>query len=118
MNRRRVPAVIAMALLAPLTAWAYPGGTPSYQTDAAPFCAGCHSSRSPDALEGTGERAAKEVAESKHVAVILAGHKGYSKLTEPDRQTLAEQIRAIDAASTVSIKAPKTAKPATPFRFR
>jgi cytochrome c553 len=28
-----------------LPAAAYPGGTPNYQTDAAPFCASCHSSR-------------------------------------------------------------------------
>ena len=32
------------------TASAYPGGTPSYQTDIAPFCAGCHASRSVDML--------------------------------------------------------------------
>ena len=39
---------------------AYPGGTPSFQTDVAPFCAGCHSSRDAAALAGTGERATKE----------------------------------------------------------
>ena len=36
---RVVIAVHAAALLAPLAVGAYPGGTPSYQTDAAPFCA-------------------------------------------------------------------------------
>ena len=39
---------------------AYPGGTPTFQTDAAPYCAGCHSSRDAAALSGAGDRATKE----------------------------------------------------------
>ena len=68
---------ISAALLTPAIAVAYPGGTPSYQTDAAPFCASCHSSRNVEMLEGAGERAEKYVAERKHIAVILSGQKGY-----------------------------------------
>ena len=38
-------AALLLAALWPAAGGAYPGGTPSYQTDAAPYCAGCHSSR-------------------------------------------------------------------------
>ena len=48
--------IIALATFAlPTLAVAYPGGTPSYQTDIAPFCAACHSSVSVAALAGAGE---------------------------------------------------------------
>jgi hypothetical protein len=109
---RHIAAICAAGALAlaPFAAVAYPGGTPNYQTDVAPFCAACHSSRSADALAGAGERAEKEVAERKHIAVILSGQGGYASLGEADRQTLVEQIRALDAASTISIKAPTSVK--------
>ena len=104
------------ALFAPLSAGAYPGGTRSFQTDVAPFCASCHSSRSAEALAGAGQRAEKEVAERKHIAVILSGQKGYESLSEADRQTLAEQIRALDEASTVTLVAPETVAPGEEFQ--
>ena len=104
-------AALVLALLLAPGALAYPGGTPSYQTDVAPFCAGCHSSRDAAMLAGAGERATKEVADRKHLAVILEGKKGYAELSESDRATLADQIRALDAASTVTLEAPdKVAK--------
>jgi hypothetical protein len=96
----------AAALLWAGAASAYPGGTPSFQTDVAPYCAACHSSRSVEALAGAGERAEKELVERKHIAVILSGQKGYESLAESDRTLLAEQIRALDAASTVQLEAP------------
>jgi hypothetical protein len=101
-------AAAAAALFGSTGAEAYPGGTPNYQTDVAPYCASCHSSRSAEALAGVGERAEKEVAERKHIAVILAGEKGYASLGEADRKILAEQIRALDVASSVTLKAPPT----------
>jgi len=107
---------VCAVLLAPVVADAYPGGTPSYQTDVAPFCASCHSSRSADALDGAGERAQKEVQENKHIAVILSGQGGYAKLSEPDRKTLAAQIRALDEASTVAIEAPAVVQAGETFR--
>jgi hypothetical protein len=116
MNRRiAVTSVITVLALTPLAAPAYPGGTPDYQTDAAPFCAGCHASRDTAVLAGAGERADKELAERKHVAVILSGQQGYASLGEPDRQTLVEQIRALDAASSVTLKAPSAVKPGETF---
>ena len=107
MRIRIARAVIAVAVgIAPAVAAGYPGGTPDFQTNVAPFCAGCHSSRSAEYLAGAGDRAAKEVAERKHIAVVLSGQKGYESLSESDRATLADQIRALDAASTVTIEAP------------
>jgi len=88
-------------------AGAYPGGTPGYQTDAAPFCAACHSSRKVEALAGVpGDRATKELVENKHLALIRAGKGGYEKLTPEQRTQLIEQIRALDEASTVTLGAP------------
>jgi len=116
MKNRRLFAWITAALWAAApTALAYPGGTPNYQTDVAPYCASCHSSRSADALAGAGERADKEVAERKHIAQILAGEKGYAGLTEADRRTLAEQIRALDVASSIAMTAPDTVKAGQSF---
>jgi hypothetical protein len=107
-----------LAAALPLAGAAYPGGTPSFQTDAAPYCAGCHSSRDAEALAGAGERADKEVAERKHIAVILGGEQGYASLSASDRQTLAQQIRALDAASTVSMKAPAAVEPGETFQVQ
>ena len=103
---------------APAVSLAYPGGTPNFQTDAAPYCAGCHSSRSEAALAGAGERAAKEVAERKHLSVLLSGQKGYASLTEVDRRALADQIRALDEASTVTLAAPAALLPGQSFDVR
>jgi hypothetical protein len=118
MESRRSLWMTSLLVLLPWVAQAYPGGTPSFQTDAAPYCAACHSSVNAEELAGAGERAEKEVAERKHIAVILSGQKGYASLSESDRQTLASQIRALDAASTVSLKAPTTLKPGETFQVQ
>jgi hypothetical protein len=103
------------AALAPGPAAAYPGGTPAFQTDVAPYCAGCHSSRSPEALAGSGARAERELAETKHLAPLLAGQGGYASLSAPDREALARQIRALDAASTVALTCPDAVAPGAVF---
>ena len=103
--------------LAAGAAAAYPGGTPGFQTDAAPYCASCHSSRSLEALAGApDDRATKELAENKHIALVLAGEQGYEVLTSEQREELAGHIRALDAASTVTIKAPARVKVGEEFR--
>ena len=93
-------------VLAPSLVSAYPGGTPDFQTDVIPYCAACHSSIDEASLLGAGERAGKEVAERKHFAPILAGEKGYGKLSEADRQTLVTHIKAVDANSTITLEFP------------
>ena len=117
MRIRFARAVAALAAgIAPAVAAAYPGGTPDFQTNVAPFCAGCHSSRSAQYLAGAGDRAMKEVAERKHIAVVLSGQEGYATLSESDRATLADQIRALDAASTVTLEAPAVVRPGETFQ--
>jgi hypothetical protein len=98
-----------------LPAAAYPGGTPNYQTDAAPFCASCHSSRTADELAGLGEFATKSLAENKHYAVIRAGKEGYASLSAAERATLIEQLQALDRASTVTLEAPAKVAPGAIF---
>jgi hypothetical protein len=110
--------LLITALALPAVSFAYPGGTPAFQTDVAPYCAGCHSSRSEAALAGAPERAAKEVAERKHLSVLLSGQKGYASLTEVDRRALADQIRALDEASTVTLAAPAALLPGQSFDVR
>jgi hypothetical protein len=113
--RSAARAAALVAALGPVSAAAYPGGTPAFQTDVAPYCANCHSSRSADALAGAGERAARELAETKHLARILAGEAGYASLSAPDRAALARQIRALDAASSVALACPEVVAPGSAF---
>ncbi len=101
---RRIVWVAAAAwLLTPGTVTAYPGGTPDFQTDVAPFCAACHSSLSVEALDGAGPRAEKELSSNKHLALILSGQGPYEKLSEADRATLVEQIQAVEANSKIGL---------------
>ena len=108
-------AAALVVALGSVSAAAYPGGTPTFQTDVAPYCAGCHSSRSAESLAGAGERAARELAETKHLARILAGEAGYASLSAPDRAALARQIRALDVASTVALACPEAVSPGSAF---
>lgn len=107
--RSRFVLAVSLVLGASFGASAYPGGTPDYQTEVAPFCASCHASIDASSLAGAPpERAAKELAGAKHVAQIKAGAagSGYQTMSEVDRNLLAQQIEAIDAASTVEMTAP------------
>jgi hypothetical protein len=111
MHGAKIVALAAGAAGIAAAAGAYPGGTPTFQTDAAPYCASCHSSLSEEALAGAGERAAKELAANKHLATILAGQGAYADLGEADRQKLAEYVRAVDAASTIELETPPRVAP-------
>lgn len=95
---------------------AYPGGTPGYQTDVAPFCASCHASLSEEALAGApGDRAKAELAENKHLALIQKGEGGYAELSPAERTELISHIRALDAASKVELTAPPRVEPGERF---
>ena len=112
---RRLAAAWLLGLAGASSAAAYPGGTPMFQTDVAPYCAACHSSRSAAAFEGAGERAEQELVERKQITPILAGQKGYESLSAPDREALVQQIRALDAASTVTLRCPDGVPPGALF---
>ena len=103
---------LACAVLASPAA-AYPGGTPDYVTDVAPFCAGCHSSVSEDQFQGVSPtRASAEVAANKHLAKIKSAvaDSPYAKLTPAERDALIAGIQKIDSATTVKLGAPSSVK--------
>lgn len=105
-----------MASLVAGTAAAYPGGTPDFQTDVAPYCAGCHSSTAMADLSGTGQRASAELAENKHYAAIRAGSGQYSGLSEADRVRLIELLSAVDRNSTIVLEFPPQVSPGEVFQ--
>lgn len=111
MKRLTVLALAASALAS--TAHAYPGGTPAYVTDVAPYCAGCHSSASEDQFEGVPPtRAAAELAANKHLAKIKSpgADSPYAKLSEKERAELLAGVQKIDASSSVKLSVPGSVK--------
>lgn len=117
-TRSRLGAVLIgmLALAAPRIAGAYPNGTGDYVTDAGPFCAGCHSSRQESQFrEMPKEHATQQLVDAKHLALISKGVGPYEKLPEAERAKLVEQIRAVDAATTITLDAPQTVKAGAPL---
>jgi len=107
---------IATGLLVAGGASAYPGGTPDFQTDVAPYCAACHSSTADDDLAGLGERAAAEVALNKHYARIRQGQGNYAALSELERAQLVELLATIDRNSTIALEFPAQVAPGETFQ--
>jgi predicted secreted protein len=116
------PRIVAVWVVAATTslagpasrALAYPGGTPSFVTDVAPYCASCHSSVSEDQLAGApAARVSAELAANKHIAKIQNAGDGspYNGLSATQRQELIAGIQKIDAATRITLNAPATAKP-------
>jgi hypothetical protein len=95
---------------------AYPGGTPDFQTDVAPYCAACHSSTSPEDLSGLGDRAENELAINKHFGAIQSGTGRYASLLETDRARLIELLKAVDMNSTISLEFPASVEPGSTFQ--
>jgi hypothetical protein len=113
MLRAHAVLLVGSLFLLPAVADAYPGGTPSFVTDAAPYCASCHSSVSAAQLETVPEpRAQAELAPNKHIAKIRNPKQGspYAELTEGQREELIQGIERIEAAARVEIVAPATLK--------
>ncbi len=100
---------LATLCVLPASVLAYPGGTPNYVTDVAPYCTACHSSVSIEQLGGVPEqRANAELADNKHLATIeVAGDETpYGELDPAQRRALIAAIRQIDQNSGVRILAP------------
>ncbi len=97
-------------------AHSYPGGTPDFQTDVAPYCAACHSSTSEDDLSGLGDRATTELALHKHFDAIRAGRGKYADLSEPDRLKLVELLATVDKNSTIAMEFPPSVTPGSTFQ--
>jgi hypothetical protein len=105
--------VLALGVAA---ATAYPGGTPDFQTDVAPYCAACHSSTAEEDLSGLGERARSELAMNKHFAQIRAGAGRYAELSPEERARLIELLSAVDANSTIVLEFPPQVAPGETFQ--
>ena len=109
---------LSLAGLALILVWAlgipsaqgYPNGPLIHVSDLAPACAGCHSSMSADQVRNLPpDFAAKQVVGGKHYQAILSGAGAYKDLSQADREKLVEDLKLLDANSTVSLSAPSTA---------
>lgn len=97
---------------------AHPGGTPPEQVDAGVYCAGCHASTAESDLEGLGDKARSEMAESKHLKAVREGFGAYSRLDPADRGRIAELLAAVDQHSTVVLEAPAEVAAGATFEVR
>jgi hypothetical protein len=93
-------------------ATAYPAGPQLFVTDLAPNCATCHSMLK---AEYTPERPADastgELPVNKHYKALESADKGYKLVPEDKRKAILDLVKWVDENSSVSLKAPTTAKP-------
>ncbi len=119
---QRLPGVSQLGLAALVAVgWAtasgaYPGGTPDFQTDVAPYCATCHTSTKESDLSGLGDRAKAEMPLNKHYAAIRSGSGRYAELEENERARLVEVLATIDKNSTISLEVPAQVPPGETFQ--
>ncbi len=89
----------------------YPGGTPYCITDAAPYCAGCHSACSEKMLRNEPEEVRGfELFSKKHYTLIENGKDEYEKLSNDERNMLLSDVKSVDANASVEIIAPAEVK--------
>jgi len=95
---------------------AYPAGPTLFVTDLAPTCASCHSMVK---AEYTPERPAEystgELPTNKHYKAIESADRGYKLVPEDKRKAILDLVKWVDGNSSVSLKAPTTAKPGQPI---
>jgi hypothetical protein len=109
---KNVEAVLSPVILLTLilsggaVAWGYPGGPLDDVTDAAPFCAGCHSSTDANQLRGVQGPRKDQMLASSHIAAIKAGDGNYSKLTPEQRNQLAADVQKVDDNAKVTLQVP------------
>ena len=115
-------AAVALLVIASISSLAsrpgaYPGGTPRFVTNAAPYCAGCHSSVNAQQLrEMPADAAAGMLPENRHYKSISGGEDRYQKLEPADRQKLLDAVKAMDANCKVELAASDTkVKPSGTF---
>src|SRR3990172_6167716 len=101
------PVLLLVGALGIGSAQGYPNGPLIHVSDLAPACAGCHSSMSADQVRNLPpDFAAKQVVGGKHYQAILSGAGAYKDLSQADREKLVEDLKLLDANSTVSLSAP------------
>jgi cytochrome c553 len=103
--------IVGIAL--PYTAWSYPAFQRlPYVSDAAPYCAGCHSSK--DASyhpELPADAAQAQVYTTKHYKALEEGTGAFRTLEPEQRKQLLEQAKKIDQNASVKLDAPATVAP-------
>ena len=108
--------IFCISLFIAQKASAYPNGPDKYITDAAPFCAGCHSSAEINQLKTVPEKFAKKnIIEEKHYKIIKGatedGRDPYKKMKKEDREKLLKDVKLVDANSTVKLSGVVSSKP-------
>lgn len=90
----------------------FPGGTPYFITDAAPFCANCHSATSKQMLRNVPEAEREnQFYEIKHYSMIEKGQNEYENMDLEKRKALLADVKKVDANASVKIIAPFEVKP-------
>ncbi|HYY16678.1 MAG TPA: hypothetical protein VE965_08565, partial [Gammaproteobacteria bacterium] len=85
-------------------------------TDMVPACASCHSMIKADYTpEWPADRATGELPENKHYKAIESADKGYKLIPEDKRKALLEVVKWVDENSSLTLKAPTSAKPGQPI---
>jgi hypothetical protein len=103
--------ITALAVLSG-SAGGYSGGPQVQVTDIMPACAGCHAMIKADYTpERPAEYSTGELPENKHYKAIETGDKGYKLMPEDKRKALLEVVKWVDENSSVTLKAPTTARP-------
>ncbi len=111
-----VSLAIALGGFPSVCALAYPGGPLHDVTDAATYCAGCHSSVGVEQLRDLpAEDARKRTVAVAHIEAIKAGSDNYAKLTPAQRASLIADVEKVDANAKVSIEVPDGVKPGQKF---
>jgi hypothetical protein len=108
--------VIASLLVLAGSAAAYSGGPQIVVTDMVTACAACHSMIKADYTpERPAEYSTGELPENKHYKAIESADKGYKLIPEDKRKALLEVVKWVDENSSLTLKAPTSAKPGQPI---
>ena len=106
-------AMLSLLLLIPVDlAFGYANGPVRNVTDLSPTCASCHSSMQREPLKELPPQVADgHMVENRHYKAIEAGEGGYKDMSPQDRARLLQDVKAMDAAASVTLAAPTSARP-------
>jgi hypothetical protein len=94
------------------SAGAYPGGPQIQVTDIMPVCAGCHlTTKVAHTPEHRAHYSRAELPANEHYKALELPDKAYRLIPKDKRKALLEVVKWVDDNSSVTLKAPTTAKP-------
>ena len=108
-----VCSLLALLFLLPTdAAFGYANGPVRNVTDLSPTCASCHSSMQRDPLKELPPPVADgHMVENRHYKAIESGDGPYKDMSPQDRARLLQDVKAMDAAASVTLAAPASARP-------